>query len=487
VRQPSGGAPVSVALPAGANSPPLPDAAHQLIPAYLGQQRWYAGEEAPDPDTVNLEWSRLLWSGPPQQVRLWQAIANVSGVHYQLLIGERPTTDRSDFLHGRESSVLGVVDSETFYDAVLDSELARALLEVSSGGAETAKLARPMATEQSNSSLVFDDRVILKIFRRLHEGVNLDVEVTTRLAEAGFQHVATPLVTWREGGYDLAFGQQFLAGGSEGWALALTSLRDLYNSTADLPSEAGGDFAPEAIRLGRMTAEMHLALAGAFGVEPAGSGRHQWDRLVESIASRLTGAREFIGDGSVEAAAPLIEHLRAVDEPGPYGRVHGDYHLGQVMETDAGWFVLDFEGEPARPLAERMAPASPLKDVSCMLRSFDYAARYALTERPPAEQGSLQERAEAWEARNRQGFLEGYGESSGIHELLPDPACTPAVLIAYELDKALYELDYERAHRPEWVSIPVAAIHRLIDGAGGGDGGADRARRATDGGDDAGD
>lgn len=250
--------------PAGDNAPPLPDAARHLLAGYLGQQRWYAGEHAPDPASIQVLWSRLLWTGQTQTVRLWQAVASVSGVHYQLLIGERPAADRSDFLHGRESSVLGVVDGVVFYDAVLDSELARALLEVSSGGAETANLARPMAAEQSNSSLVFDDRLILKIFRRLHEGVNPDVEVTTRLAQAGFQHVAAPLVTWREGGYDLAFGQQFLAGGSEGWALALTSLRDLYNSTDELPSEAGGDFAPEAIRLGRMTAEMHLALASAF-------------------------------------------------------------------------------------------------------------------------------------------------------------------------------------------------------------------------------
>jgi maltokinase len=440
----------------------MPDGVRELIPPYLGQQRWYAGNGAPEDAVVEVGWSRLLWSGDDHEVRLWQTLVGVSGIHYQLVIGERPASERSDFLHGRESSVLGVVDGAVFYDAVLDSELARALLEVSSGGAEIAKLARPMAAEQSNSSLVFDDRLILKIFRRLNEGINPDVEVTTRLAEAGFQHVAAPLVSWREGGYDLAFGQQFLAGGSEGWALALTSLRDLYNSNADLPAEAGGDFAPEALRLGRMTAEMHLALAGAFGMEPPESSRREWDALVASIAARVDAANEVLGAPSVEAAGPLIDHLRAVGDPGPAGRVHGDYHLGQVMETDAGWYVLDFEGEPAKPLDQRTAPMSPLKDVGSMLRSFDYAARYALTERPPAEREQLHEKAAAWEARNRQGFLEGYRDVPGIDELLPDPACTPAVLIAYELDKALYELDYERSFRPEWVSIPAAALHRLI-------------------------
>jgi maltokinase len=466
--------------PNGSDGAAWPDGVLTLVPEYLGQQRWYAGEGSPPPGDVAVVWSRLLWSSQDSGVRLWQAVVDVSGEQYQLVIGDRPTAERSDFLHGRESSVLGVLNDCVFYDATLDSELARALLEVSSGGAETATLARPMATEQSNSSLVFDDRVILKIFRRLHEGLNPEVEVTTRLAGAGFEHVARPLVTWREGAYDLAFGQQYLAGGSEGWALALTSLRDLYNSTAELPADAGGDFAPAAIRLGRITAEMHLALADAFEVEPSESVRHRWVELVASIVARLDRARDMVGESCVAAAAPLIERLHAVDEPGPAGRVHGDYHLGQVMETDTGWYVLDFEGEPAKPLEERIAPASPLKDVSSMLRSFDYAARYALTERPSPELDRLGVKAQAWEARNRQAFLEGYRDVPGIDELLPDPSSTPAVLIAYELDKALYELAYERAFRPEWVSIPVAALHRLIEGLQG-----DGAHDDADGGEDA--
>jgi maltokinase len=134
------------------------------------------------------------------------------------------------------------------------------------------------------------------------------------------------------------------------------------------------------------------------------------------------------------------------------------------MRTDSGWYVLDFEGEPARLLAERTAPASPLKDVSAMLRSFDYAARYALTERMATEPANLEDLADGWEAHNRQAFLEGYRDVDGITNLLPGPEAAPAVLIAYELDKALYELDYERAHRPEWVPLPLGAINRLVDG-----------------------
>jgi maltokinase len=442
----------------------LPDGLAELIPSYLGGQRWFAGTGAPNPDSIQVERSAELWAGQGDGLRLWHAIVAVAGVRYQLLIGERPVSDRAEFLHGRDEAVLGALGAALYYDAVLDSELARVVLQVASGGAVTAILARPIGVEQSNTSLVFDDRVILKVFRRLHAGRNPDVEVMTALAASGFEHVAAPLVTWREEPYDLAFGQQFLAGGSEGWALALTSLRDLYNSTCDHPADAGGDFAGEARRLGRMTAEMHLALADAFGITLGPAVVAQWLVLVDDIATRLAAASEPTGPDLLAAAAPLLAHLRGVTDPGPAIRVHGDYHLGQVMQTDTGWYVLDFEGEPAKALAERTTPTSALKDVSSMLRSFDYAARYVLTERPSTELDRLEPLAEAWEAHNRQAFLEGYRDVKGIDAAIPGPESSPAVLMAFELDKALYELDYERAHRPDWIQLPLGAIHRLVDG-----------------------
>ncbi len=204
-----------IAAGTGPMSSGLRDALEPLIPAYLGGQRWYAGAEPPSSGSVRVERSRELWAGGDGH-RLWHATVAVDGTHYQLLIGERPAGERADFLHGREEAVLGAVEAAYFYDAVLDSELARVLLEVASDGAQSAALARPMNSEQSNTSLVFDDRLILKVYRRLHEGHNPDVEVTSALADAGFEHVALPLVTWREDPYDLAFGQQYLAGGSEG-------------------------------------------------------------------------------------------------------------------------------------------------------------------------------------------------------------------------------------------------------------------------------
>ena len=148
-------------------------------------------------------------------------------------------------------------------------------------------------------------------------------------------------------------------------------------------------------------------------------------------------------------------------EPGPASRVHGDYHLGQVMRTDRGWYILDFEGEPARPLDQRLRPASPFKDVTGMLRSIDYAARFALGEwEGPSER--VRARADAWERHNRAAFVTGYLGVEGIDRLLPPEGDRPLVLAAYELDKALYELDYERAYRPGWVAIPAGAIVRVM-------------------------
>ncbi|MGH9056909.1 MAG: phosphotransferase [Acidimicrobiales bacterium] len=422
----------------------LPDGVEEMLAPYLGAQRWYGGAASP-PEGISVESARELWCGDDGEHRLWQAIVSVDQDgegRYQLVIGERPAGERADFLHGHEEAVVGSVNSAYFYDATLDSEMARVLLAVASAGAESAERARPVSAEQSNTSVVFDDRLILKVFRRLHEGRNPDVEVTTELAAGGFEHVATPLVTWSEGGFDLAFGQEYLAGGAEGWALALTSLRDLYDSRDSLPAEAGGDFAAEASRLGRVTAEMHVAMEASFGAAPPAEASRSWRHLVEGLRPRLESAGDVAGADLAGAAIPLLAHLGSLRDPGPVFRVHGDYHLGQVMRTDAGWYVLDFEGEPARPLAERASPSSPLKDVSSMLRSFQYASRHALSAQPAADLPNLEELAEAWESHNRGAFLDGYGSVQTVERLLPGPAAIPAVLTAYELDKALYELDY---------------------------------------------
>jgi maltokinase len=207
-----------------------------------------------------------------------------------------------------------------------------------------------------------------------------------------------------------------------------------------------------------MTARMHLVLAATYGTTPL--GRPAWSALVDDIAARL----EDVGSGSGSGAfSGLVGRLRDLDDPGPAIRVHGDYHLGQVMRTDGGWYVLDFEGEPARALDQRLAMASPMKDVTGMLRSLHYASRFALRERAGADADAddLERRATAWEQHNRAAFLEGYRAEDGIDVLLPPGDAAGIVADAYEIDKALYELAYERAYRPDWVEIPLTAVRRI--------------------------
>lgn len=442
----------------------LPTGVEDLLRPYLGRQRWYAGSAEPAVDAVAVATVRILWTSADETHTLWSLIVEAEGARYHVLLGERPGAE-GDFLSGRDDALLGALGSCYFYDATVDPEMTLRLLEVVTEGAETAERVRPVSVEQSNTSLVYDDRVIVKVFRRLAEGPNPDVVVTTALADAGFDHVAAPVASWRVDDTDLAFAQAFLAGGSEGWALALTSLRDFYNGDTDDPADAGGDFGGEASRLGAMTARMHLAMADAFGVEPDRLGNGAYAALIDDVARRLDAVVLTLGNDLAGAAVTLIDRLRAVTDPGPALRVHGDYHLGQVMRTDTGWYVLDFEGEPARPVSERTEPASPAKDVTGMLRSFHYASRFALRELGGSERRNLVDpdlggRARAWEDHNRKAFTDGYRSVAGVAALLP--AGGAAVMAAYELDKALYELDYERAYRPDWVDIPTEAVIRIL-------------------------
>nr|MDP9007044.1 phosphotransferase [Actinomycetota bacterium] len=174
--------------------------------------------------------------------------------------------------------------------------------------------------------------------------------------------------------------------------------------------------------------------------------------------------RVKLGPELEEGARRVYQRLRELDDPGPAIRVHGDYHLGQVMRTDAGWYVLDFEGEPDRPLEERRRPSSPLRDVAGLVRSFHYAPQVALQEWGPDPDEELLELAHAWQQRNADAFLTGYLSAEGIGAVLPGvEADRRLVQAAFELDKAVYEVGYEQSHRPEWVGIPLAAIHRILE------------------------
>ncbi|HEY2428394.1 MAG TPA: phosphotransferase [Acidimicrobiales bacterium] len=453
----------------------LPSELGSLLADHVSRQRWYGAKHRPGVELriETLEEVRAPWPG---LLRVAVEAVDVETVErYQLVLGLRPAGDAGPATVG-ESAAVGVVptpEGEAFcYDGLVDPELGLALLHHVAPSQEAAAV-RPVGAEQSNSSLVYDERLIMKVFRRL-TGANPEIEVTLALAQQGFPHVAEPLAVWRSNGDDLAVLQRFLPGGAEGWALAQTSIRDVLDQGVE-PAEAGGDLAPEAERLGLMTAELHVALAAAFGVEPGDP--HGW---ADATARRLSSVHH--PDLDVGAVSAVLDRVRGLRDPGSSVRIHGDYHLGQVMRTDEGWYVLDFEGEPARPVEERRRPSSPLRDVAGMLRSFDYASAVGLREqaaRGPST-GELdlaalrqaesapartpEDLAAAWERRNRDAFLAAYRSRLAGSPLLPaDPASVEALLAFFELDKAVYEVAYEQAHRPDWVQIPLAAVRRLVE------------------------
>lgn len=310
---------------------------------------------------------------------------------------------------------------------------------------------RLLGAEQSNSSLVYGEEYILKILRRVFPGANPDLELPLALARQGSRRVPSP-VAWFQavdggaGQEPLTLGvlQPFLKDSEDGWQLALRALAD------------GSAFTDEARALGRATAEVHLALAAALPT--VSLGPRQTAQLAEAMSGRLdataqavpallpyvTGLRTAFdalarsGNGGDERAAGAARVTRAQ-------RVHGDLHLGQTLRTpDGEWSLIDFEGEPARPLTERRRPQPAVRDVAGMLRSFDYAARSHEPWHPD------------WAERCRSAYCDGYGEATGS-----DPREDAALLRAYETDKAVYEVLYEARNRPDWLPVPMAAIHRL--------------------------
>jgi maltokinase len=252
----------------------------------------------------------------------------------------------------------------------------------------------------------------------------------------------------------LAILSCYLRAASDGWSLAATSVRDLYASDGLRAAEAGGNFAPEAERLGAATAEVHRELAEAFGTSELAPDAIR--ELAEQMFRRLDIATAAVPELAryADMIGDAYSNLAKLTEPVPAQRVHGDYHLGQVMRTQTEWVVLDFEGEPASPLAQRRARSSPLRDVAGMLRSFDYAARHQLITRPRSPE--LAAAASDWVRRNSEAFCSGYAEAGGL-----DPARNAVLLRAMVLDKAVYEVIYEARNRPTWLEIPLESLAEL--------------------------
>ena len=451
------------------------DATLDLLADWLPHQRWFGGKGRAI-TAVDVERETEL-TGPRGLTHLLLRVEDESGAidRYQLLLGRLAGEVPQRLQH----AVIGDVDGSVLYDAVHDHEAATGLLERIAGGGDSDGLSftstgeldttlpsRVMGAEQSNTSIVYGEDYILKLFRRVQPGLNPDLEISRALADGGSPHVAAPL-GWVEGDVDgqrttLALMQAFARNATEGWAMATASVRDLF-AEADLHAdEVGGDFAAESERLGVATAEVHALMAQTLPTALAGP--EESAATAQQLHARLDSALEVVGE-----LAPFADALRVAydavarrSDPVPVQRIHGDYHLGQVLRTQGGWLLLDFEGEPARPLSERTALMSPLRDVAGMLRSYDYAARHLLAERGGDPQ--LAYRAAEWAERNRSAFCDGYAEAAGS-----DPRDETVLLRAFELDKAVYEVVYEARNRPSWLPVPLGSIERLAASAIQGD------------------
>jgi trehalose synthase-fused probable maltokinase len=410
---------------------------NHLEPAWLQSQRWFRSKQRPI-DAVN-EADRAIVSE--------RAALVVVDVMYR--DGEEDERYLVPLVDDREPR-----DGDGAWWALADLIASGATMSGGRGRFEATALAttdggnplgeRRLRVEQSNTSVVLGERLILKLYRLLEEGENPDVEVSAFLTGAGFGDtpaVAGSLVYVDAAGTrsSAAMLQAFVPSRGDAWGAMLTLV-------ATDPAAA----TQMAVEVGDLTRRLHAALASRpdapdFPYRPASaaelsfwraSAEHQFELAIQAtrgddraqLVARLPVVRQLFETGFASAG------------PTPVSRVHGDYHLGQLLARDDGAYsVIDFEGEPARALEERRRPASPLRDVAGMLRSLDYAARTANA-------------SSDWLATARAGFIEGYGGIGDNEQALVD---------AFELEKACYEIRYEASNRPAWLWLPLAAVARL--------------------------
>jgi predicted trehalose synthase len=459
----------------------------QALIEYVTRQRWYGAKSRTVAHAEMLDCA-VLRTAEPQFALALVEVRYETGAHdrYQLLYSVRDGAADLEALEQEPAQARELVSAMRSGLTLNGDEgiiefrpvegfagLGRELIDV-----------RLVGAEQSNTSVVFDDELILKVFRRLEPGINPELEVLRFLTEHGFRRIASLGGWYSYSGGPLAATlgilQQFVAGGIDGWELALDEI-----------ASAPADFLARLRRLGEVTGEMHTVLGSDVSdpnfcpetpsVESLGLLTATVDEEIERIFLELPDDDDRLAPilGRGEEVREQLRMLTHTGIPGKLIRTHGDYHLGQTMwaaspsakattpglETSLSpsarggdWVILDFEGEPARSLAERRRKRSPLRDVAGMLRSFAYAANGAAHLRGV-------EAPDGWEEEARTQFLEGYFETADPGLLPVGQTATERILAVFELEKAVYELRYELDNRPDWVQIPVAGIQRLIEHA----------------------
>jgi len=441
------------------------DASALTRPAWLSAQRWYGANDRQLMDVELVDAAALPLRGSDRTawllvLKAWFAMG--PPVHYLVLAiadGEEPLREPLDGEGTWRALAAAIADGQVLNasEGSFRCEPAPAAGElVPRGAASIADLAEQrLGVEQSNTSVTLGERLILKVYRRLQPGENPELEVGAFLESVGCRVVPRIAGSLRYLGPDgqsaAAMLQERVPARSDAW----------QQLGAQLAGEPGApdDALAAASEIGRVTAELHRGLAArpqdlAFPLRQAtpaevrawrdgalnqldqaryaleGDNRLTLDRMASRIRGRLEAAFGAAGSARVM-------------------RVHGDYHLGQLLVTDDGYRVIDFEGEPARPLAERRAPQPPERDVAGMLRSLDYAARTAQRGTHAAAFD-----ADAWVAEARDAFLGAYAAAAPVPPIA-------ALLAGLEIEKACYEVRYEAANRPDWVWLPLEALTRL--------------------------
>jgi maltose alpha-D-glucosyltransferase/alpha-amylase len=465
----------------------IPELERSVLPDLLPKQRWFAGK------------SRQIQK---VHVKDWGELGNAAMLFIEARYEDGECQEYFAPLVWRDDTVVDALQDDEFCEALLTMREVPTRSGILRSDIPEMPVPQPIrrsSVEQSNSSIIFDDRLILKMFRQQRRGTNPEVEIGRYLTHVGFDRVPKLLGVLEyigEFGESSAVGvvQQLVANEGDGWKWTTEEIERYYENVAGKPlpqtpraaRDYVGAYMEPACVLGRSTAELHLVLAAAVN-DPAFAPEEFTVPEIEAMSARMrseaTRALDLLKsnlsrlpDDFVETAGVALAKRKQILDKlllppnGRYGkriRTHGDYHLGQVLRTRNEFVILDFEGEPGRSLAERNAKYSPLRDVAGMLRSFSYAANVTLDayiKRHPDDFASLEPWARVWEKTVSAEFLSSYRKTMAAANILPgSDADFDRLLQACVLEKAMYELTYELNNRPGWVRIPLSGILTLVE------------------------